>query len=413
MTAELRRNQLSDDAPGAKVPDPLLGAIGGDVTNAPKKATAVQTALNLTTAALGSGILSLPWAGAGASVGMAVALTGFALLLNGWTTLIVVEAGEKYQVFDLGGLLALLPGRLGTISQVANNVLIFASQCLCLVSYCTIVGDAVFAVLPRFRTLGIVIFALFVLPVSFASMRYLAFTSTLAIAVVFYIFGYLVYLSFADPLYTTAGHELCVFGVAAGTVSMFSALINGTILQVFVLPIYAELENRSVAKFRRVMFASFTFIFVLYTGFLFAGLGAFGRVVKSNVLNSMPDGTPATIARVSMSVVMLGVYPINVKPMTAMIRDKRLTFLTTVIVVGTTLGVALAGVELGVINTLNGALEVGAFVTIGPALVAVYALQARRCPMLVLMVFGAVLSAVGLFVVDNYVNDLVASCLIW
>ena len=39
-----------------------------------KKASAFATGANLTTAALGSGLLSLPWAGAGASVGPAVVL---------------------------------------------------------------------------------------------------------------------------------------------------------------------------------------------------------------------------------------------------------------------------------------------------------------------------------------------------
>lgn len=396
-----------------EVRDDGLGAPLVEKDAVPGKVSAFATGANLSAAALGSGILSLPWAGAGASVVPAVALTGLALALNFWTTIIIVEAAEKYQVFDLGGLLAYLPGRLGSSSQAANNVAIFVSQLVTLVAYCIIVADSVLAVVGGSRMACIAAFSLAVLPLCFASLRYLAFTSTLAIVVILYIIGYTAYLSFAEPLVGLPGNELCMLGFTKGIISMISALIVSTVLQLFVLPMYEELADRSVRKFRHILIASFSFVFLLYAGFTVFALQAFGRGVQSNVIDSMPDSFPARAARLSMVLVILGVYPINLKPMTAMIHDSRLVSVLTPCIIVVVMLLAFVFKDLGVMNVLNGALCMGAWVTIAPALIGLYLLKSDRYAMVGLIAFGVVMTCLGSVFVDNYLDDLVSSCWLW
>lgn len=378
-----------------------------------KKASAFSTTLNLTTAALGSGILSLPWTAAGASLVTAVTLTGLALVLNTWTSLILVEAAEKYQVFDLGSLLAKLPGRMGYASQAVNNIIIFVSQFMALVGFCIIVASSVRSVFKVSRVVCIAMFALVALPLSFASMRILAFSSSLTIAVNLYMFVYMGYLSLADPHFELPGSELCVLGITRGSVSMISAIIMGTILQVYVLPMYGELEDRSVAKFRRILITSLSFIFILYVGFMMLALVAFGRGVNSNVLKSMPKTTAADVTRFSMCLCMLGVYAVNVKPMVAMIHGRAAVLIATPCIVVASVLVAFFVTDLGVMNVLNGALSLGAFVTIGPALVGLYIMKLNRFAMVVLIVFGLVFTVLGFMLVSNYLHDLETECLVW
>merc|ERR1711920_108701 len=176
---------------------------------------------------------------------------------------------------------------------------------------------------------------------------------------------------------------------------------------------YEELEHRSVRKFRNILIASFSCVFLLCAGFQVVALLAFGRGVESNVIDSMPNSLPSQVARLSMVVMMLGVYPINVKPMVAMIQTPRFVLLATPSIVLISMFVAFFVKDLGVINVLNGALCMGAWATIGPALVGLHLLNMNRCAMMALIMFGVVMTGLGAVFVDNYLDDLVSSCLLW
>merc|ERR1712066_417709 len=106
-----------------------------------------------------------------------------------------------------------------------------------------------------------------------------------------------------------------------------------------------------------------------------------GRGVKSNIIDSMPDSVPARVARLSMVLVILGVYPINLKPMTAMISNRKLVAVVTPCIIVAAMLLAFVFKDLGVINVLNGALCMGAWVTIGPALIGLYLLNSNRWAM--------------------------------
>merc|ERR1712032_1526748 len=112
-------------------------------------------------------------------------------------------------------------------------------------------------------------------------------------------------------------------------------------------------------------------------------------------------------------IVMLGVYPINVKPMVAMIRDRRLVVLAIPCIILTSMFAAFVINDLGFMNVVNGALCMGAWVTIAPALIGLYLLKLNRIVMITLIIFGVVMSCLGFVFVDNYLELLVSNCLVW
>merc|ERR1712232_1513273 len=248
---------------------------------------------------LGAGILSIPWTSAGASVLPAVAILFLVLLLNYWTIMILIEGGERYQVFDLGALLNKV-AKIGPLADKYVNVLIWISSFMCLIGYLIIIGDK------------------------------LAFTSQFAILVNVYLFGLVFYLGMYPPDEDKAqkgendasSGSLCYFAISKGGVSMCSAMMMAITIQMCVLPFYEELEDRSVEKFRTIMKKSFAFLFLLFAGFLYLSLLAFGNGVDSNVLKDFPSNNLGKLAQVGMAGVVLSVYPLMVMPMVAPVKTQ-------------------------------------------------------------------------------------------
>merc|ERR1719247_1114206 len=87
------------------------------------KASLFSISANLVMSGLGAGILSLPWAMAGASIVPSVLTIIVVMALNAGTVMILVLAAEQNQAFDLGSLLAQLPGGIGRALQWLNNSL--------------------------------------------------------------------------------------------------------------------------------------------------------------------------------------------------------------------------------------------------------------------------------------------------
>ena len=55
-----------------------------------------------------------------------------------------------------------------------------------------------------------------------------------------------------------------------------------------VPPMYETLERRSVSRFRTVVYTSFGFLFLLFTGFQTVALSTFGPNVPQDVLSILP-----------------------------------------------------------------------------------------------------------------------------
>jgi len=369
---------------------------------------------------LGAGILSLPWTSAGASIVPAAAITAVVLAVNAWTNLILVEAAEKLQVFDIGAILRHLPGRLGLVTEVMANGLVWATQFMVLVGYFIIVADAFGPQMASLlgdtplasRSALVTLSALAVLPICYMDMRRLAWTSTLAIVVTIYLCALVVYLCFMRPLGT---NRVCAFGVGRGGVSMCSALMMAVIIQMNVLPMYENLERRSVARFRYVQIASFTCLTFLFVAFQTVAVFAFGKEVESNVLLGLPDIPASNAARCGMFVVVLGVYPINLTPMVAPVRNasrggKAMANAATMCIVLGTMAVAYFVTDLGFMNVVNGAIQTWMFVGVAPGFVGIYLLDYNWFAMVVLIIVCSSMSLVGLALTSNYVEDLEQSC---
>eukprot|EP00747_Dinoflagellata_sp_TGD_P184072 gnl/TRDRNA2_/TRDRNA2_39403_c0_seq1.p1 gnl/TRDRNA2_/TRDRNA2_39403_c0~~gnl/TRDRNA2_/TRDRNA2_39403_c0_seq1.p1 ORF type:complete len:504 (-),score=53.48 gnl/TRDRNA2_/TRDRNA2_39403_c0_seq1:57-1568(-) len=485
----LRTEEVSNDrtSSASEAKKSARAASQVDVTETPKVSPAALT-VNLVNACLGCGILSLPWATAGASILPGAAFTFLVLSLNAGTIMILVIAAERTKVFDLGGLFRRMPGRWTGAARFFCDTSIWVSVFLCLVSYIIVVTDAFDPLVASYqygRSLCIWVVSVTVLPLCFLDQSYLAFASSLGIAANVYIFV-LTTAIFAGKDKHAVAAQCCLLGLGSGSISMVSALMQAAIVQMCVLPMYEQLDQRSPRLFAKCLGWSFGFIFLLFTGFSTMAYLTYGPRVSSNVLKDLPHSISGNVARAGMAIAVLCVYPILITSMIAPIRHSEeraarcgrefqfpspqsnlpspipsphnspslgcasapllcdgleepfdgcspyrrcwescsLTRFPTVKSshLATMLIVVLSGVgamqvhDLGTVNILNGALQVAGLVSLSPGLVGIFLLgwesRAWLAAMTCLIIFGAVMSVVGLFFTSNRVEEVAEAC-VW
>jgi amino acid permease len=196
---------------------------------------------------------------------------------------------------------------------------------------------------------------------------------------------------------------------------------------------YEELENRSPRRFLCVLLVAFTSLGLLFAAFATVSYLAFGENVDSNVLNNLPKNHLSDVARIAVVGVVAAVYPIMVLPMVAPVRNLSLSWFsktsdelvarrrrsllvsfTTVLLVAISLFGSWQVHSLGIINVIDGALCVGVFTSLGPAMVGLFLLRRTsflwRLSMWVLIVFGIAMSAFGFFFIQNQAGDLARHC---
>ena len=195
--------------------------------------------------------------------------------------------------------------------------------------------------------------------------------------------------------------------------------------QMCILPMYKDLEDRSPRRFRRALGVSFSTLFVLYAAFATVAYLHFGPTVPANVLNDLGEGGLGGVARVGMSVVVLCVYPIMVKPMVAPVeglfakrggaRSKLAVTAAACGIAGSVMLCAFFVSDLGLMSVMGGALSVGGFVALAPGLVGLWLSDHRRgvcwrVAMHMLIWGGLALSVLGIFSRDNYADELKEAC---
>lgn len=399
------------------------------------KASLFSISANLVMSGLGAGILSLPWAMAGASIVLSVLTIIVVMALNAGTIMILVYAAEQNQVFDLGALLGLLPGGIGRALQWLNNSLTWFSVYLTLVGYIVVMADALepFAVqaldvsttdssgffwsvrAPILAVCGVV-----VLPICFVDQQRLAVSSIVGICVTVYLFV-VVALLFAR---FGVAPECCIAsGIHEGTLTMFSTLMQCVIIQMCILPMYEELENRSPRRFSIAVGSAFGFLAVLFAAFSAVAYGLFGPTVNSNVMEELPHDLLGGVARVGMVLVMLAVFPIMMMSMVAPVRhwekntgrtQGHVSLIVSVLIVAASAVGAAYVSGLGALNAMNGSLQVSVFIGLVPALAGLYLLERNgavwNAAMCVLMMLSGVVSVLGLYYTDNAVDQLKGAC---
>lgn len=299
------------------------------------------TALKVITCGLGSGLLVVPWGAAGASLLMSHTMAAVVLVVNGWTVMIIVHAIDQwggpatwderegrwigtrrkpgYRIDDLGQLLRQAPKPLpvfAVVWDVAVNVSNFGA----LVGYMIVVGDAIAPIMrtgcydlsDRRPLIGLC--TLICLPLCWADLAFLTYSSAVGVLANLYLFAVLLAAFKSNGL----ASDVCTFGVAPGALTCLSNLVFAVVLQMCIPEYYTQLrrDDQDPSKFFRcVLVPSFAFIFVLICSFATVGYLAYGPTVSSNVLRNLSPDAWGQSTQVAISVACMMVYPNMLRPM--------------------------------------------------------------------------------------------------
>jgi len=330
--------------------------------------------------------------------------------------------------FDLGGLIGKLPGRMAPILQVITNFFVWASMFLCLVSYLIVIHDSAHTVLRDqiqgtlfdSRLVLVSLAAIVVLPLCFLNQRLLEKTSSIAVAINVYVFIFIFVLFCRKAIDDDLPQNTCLLGMTVrGNFSMASVMFQAVIIQMCVLPMYEELEDRSPRKFDKIVAVGFGTLFILFCGFSAVNYMLFGESVPSNVLQSLPSNGWSTIARIGVMFVVAFVYPIMVYPMIAPLtastsgfianRRHSVAVVAKIAITACALVTAVSIRTLGLVNVLDGAMSAAIFVALVPSIIGWHLMDSSRyykAALICLLVGGLAISFTGLFFTDNYVGDL-------
>jgi len=313
------------------------------------------------------------------------------------------------------------------------NAMIWFIMIGCLVGYLIVMHDSVKpftgGLFPNdSRWQLVTLAAMTVLPLCFLDQKYLAWTSGIAFLVNIYLIGLLSY-SWADGVVQgTLPEGVCALGVGKGTVAMLAVLAQCVIIQMCVLPMYEQLEDRSPRRFNRALGIAFGVLTVLFSVFATVGYWTYGPNVQGNVLNNLARGLFVDIARIGTVGVVAAIFPIMVIPMVAPIKNSR-TFRSTAIgkrgwhvplVIFLLVAIAWLGAvyvpDLMLINIIAGVACVGVFTALVPGLVGLQLVPRQSkwwtAAMFFLFAFGFSNAALGVMYPDNYTEDLAAHCIL-
>lgn len=380
---------------------------------------------NFVTNCLGIGILTVPWSAAGASTLPGAFVTLALLGLNAYTCNLIVEAGERHQIFEMGLLLNELPEPWGPVLRWAYNGILWCGLLLCLVGYLVLIPDVLLPLLPGpdMRQTLACITAMVCTPLCFLRQQYLAMSSALAIAINVYILGLVAYLSISAPW---DGPAFCELGWGRGILSMSCVLMMGTSNQPLVLPMYETLQERSPAGMRRVIFSGYAIIALLYIGLQVAGARGFGPFMAQNLLVSLPDTWTGNLARLGMCGVVPGAYALKVLQMVAPLKAARSEHASEdrsalgyaaelappILISVVVFGISSQVNQLGVLNEVNGALMGLMFAAVAPCMLGWRLMHASPAGMVALGLGGSLVSLSGIWFRGNYVQEVLDNCLV-
>lgn len=285
-------------------------------------ASAASITLNLVVLGLGVGVFSLPWTTAGASAIPAVVIIAIVIFVNIWTNSILIECSEKYGAYDLGALTYHLPRPFSTAAMVVTNIAVYAVLLTVLCAYTNIMGGALATAMgagPMPEVLHCILVTVLILPLCFCNQEYLKFSSAVTVLVTLYIFV----LMTMQPKQTQGA---CVVGIGKGFISMVAVMMQAIVIQMCVLPMYKEMQDRTPRRFNRALQISFTSLLVIYATFAVVGYLTYGPGVNSNILNSLGSDAWGKSGRIAGGFSVVGIYPVLAQSMVAPIWNSESTF---------------------------------------------------------------------------------------
>lgn len=371
-------------------------------------ATFTTTVVNLVTATLGCGILSLPWASQGSSAVLVVAVTAAVLSFNVWAAGFLVDAAARTGVSDLG---ALMGKCLGRNAEWLCNAAIWLCMFPGLVAYLIVIAGGVARLvdasgfgngeillqvggLPRAAFLVLISVALS--PLCFLPPSRLAFTSSLAVIANLYLFSVIAVDGVKAPKST------CMVGVGPGVMSLASNLNTAVAIHMCFLPLYADMAKPSPVVFRSALNVSFLIVGLLMVAFSVLAGVAYGPATRSNILLNL-HGLPGAVAQMGMVAVMMCVYPLMLMPMVAPLSRRGWG---TAAVLAAGCATATFVDDLGVLNVYNGALFCFCFATMAPVLVGFSDPKQSRVKLVGVLILGTGVSVFGFVQPSNLAEDL-------
>jgi len=305
--------------------------------------------------------------------------------------------------------------------QALTNLFLWFSMFLCLVSYIIAIYDSAHKIREMNRPLLVTLACVAVVPLCFLDQRRLEVFSIVAFLINVYIFFVIVGLlaqedgdhgNDVDPIHPDA----CLFGWTERGMGMFatsSIVFQAVIIQMVVLPMYKELQNRTPALMDRIILVAFGILFVLFAGFSLVGYLYVGPKVKSNILVDFPTSPYTNLAQVCTVVVCACVYPFMVIPMVATFthdpNGKIAIVAKLCIITCTGICASRDRLYLDFVNTINGAASAVIFVAVLPSAVGHFLLRGgwlQTVRLSFLLVISLGLAVAGLWFRDNYVDEL-------
>lgn len=373
--------------------------------------------VNLVMIGLGTGVLAQGWGIAGASVISGLFIVGFVLVLNYATIMILVYAAERHQQFDLSALMSKIPV-VGRPVEVFCYIMTVMSLGMPLIGYYIVLADSLEPFLPEegllsSRTVVLVLIMCALIPLCFLDQKYLSFTSSISVLINLDI----LLLIFTQLVTYGPASNICLFGITQGTIAFFSALMFTIVIQMCVLPMYEQLENRTPERFSVSLTYAFVFLFVLFGVFALLPYLAYGPYVHSNVLLNLPVSTWGNITRLGMMIVVSSIFPLLIVPLvspfpkikqTDAFGEIPLRHIMSVFWAVSLMIPAIFVTDLGFTTVLTGALSVVGFIGVFPGLAGIYLLEEDsflwRASMWILIAFSTIMSILGVVYTSNNVE---------
>ncbi|CAD7964518.1 unnamed protein product [Amoebophrya sp. A25] len=383
--------------------------------------------VNMVLCGLGAGILSLPWTTAGAGLVNATVWNASILGLSYYTMMLMVNAAERHQVYEMEGLLERCDSFGGRrFSQLMTGArwrlfcsgAIWVSYWMALLGYLIIISDSVvptvkflFGMKTFDRKIPVVCGALIILPLCFLSQKSLAVTSLVGVfSNCFVVFA--VALNFFVGS-NVGADAVCLLGFTSGNITYVSAICMAMVIQPCVLPMYETMANRSPQNFSKMLIVAFSILWVIFTIFSTFAYMSYGSKVEGNVLNNLPSSAwYAVTARAGMSFVAIGVYPLMLFPMIAPIKQRRWRTIAIAIVLLSTVLAGCVADDLGVLNVACGALSTFFFIALFPVVIGTSLGNATKGVVMgTLFVLGTISAVLGISMsTDNGADKLVDHC---
>ncbi|XBW35146.1 hypothetical protein QEN19_000709 [Hanseniaspora menglaensis] len=267
-------------------------------------ATTVSSILNLTKTIIGSGMLAVPFAFKqdGVFIGIILTLLSFVMTCLGLYYFIivsdfirVVKKNDKHQSsFDSICKFAFGSKDYKKYTLIFNFPMFLQCFGVCL-SYLVLIGDIFHTLIPRFESyVYILLSTVIIVPLCFLPrLDNLKYSSMLGLAFICYISLFIILEIFIDSSLPIWNQNTVKYGInwlkissAKECLSSFSILVFAFTASMNILPIYNELQDRSVKNMRKVIVVSVGLSCLLFISLGMIGYLSFGKYsdIKGNIL---------------------------------------------------------------------------------------------------------------------------------